>query len=254
MSVRNSFGWGTASLLLSVMALGGVAGCAEGFAEQSSVSTSARVGGKDQDSLAGLAERVRNIEEGLPLLACGPGLRALLREVREKCKSQEAEAQSQATTASSDGMCNEKEMKVAIAVAERDLDTKRIGLRLLELLRHEVIYPGPDGRISMQRELRLKVLAEERRMPSTRFLLVAGGADATRRMEAVSEVLHKHGMPYKETVLESDGEKSIDRFERPWHYSLGIPLSKLKPVDQPVPPAEAPDLERAVFLFRTECQ
>jgi len=242
---------GAALYLFGAVLAGSAGNCAGGLGEHSAHGRGWGGSEKEQESYAALSERVRVLEDSLPLLACGPELRALLREVREKCKSKEVT--SAAPSKSMDTMCNEKEMKVAIAVAERELETKLIGQKLLTLLRHEVVYPSQDGKISTQRDSRLKSLAEERRLPSTRFLVIAGGVDATQRMDTVMERLRHHGVPERENTSEGDTEKSVERFERPWHYNLGIPLAKLKMVDRPVPPAEAPNLERAVYVFRTDC-
>lgn len=198
--------------------------------------------------LALLNDRVRVLEESLPLLACGPELRALIHDARQVC-SQKAAAGSKGGS----GECNEKDMKLYLLTAERDLETKSIGQKLLSVLRHEVVYPKIDGKIAPKREVRLKSLAKEGLLPSTRFLLVAGGPDAMQRIEAVHNRLLEYGIKDTETVTEGGREMTVERFEKPWNVRLKVPMPQLPLVDRPIPPAEFRDLERAVFVFRTDC-
>lgn len=214
--------------------------------------TSGQHGGEPEHSeLALLGDRVRVLEESLPLLACGPELRALIRDARQLCSNKAAAGGSAASRVSTE--CNEKDMKVALVTAEKDLETKSIGQKLLSVLRHEVVYPRADGKIATKREDRLKALARERLLPSTRFLLIAGGSDATQRMDAVRARLMDYGVKDTETVVDGDKENTVQRFEKPWNLRLRVPLQQLPLVDRPVPPAEARDIERAVFVFRTDC-
>ena len=198
-----------------------------------------------------LTDRVRVLEESLPLLACGPELRALIQDARQLCSEKPA-PQSKAD-ASTGGECNEKVMKVALATAERDMETKSVGQKLLSVLRHEVAYMTADGRLSAKREQRLKSLARERLLPSTRFLLVAGGPDSAHRIELMTDRLRSYGIKDTDLVTEGGVEKTVHRFERPWNLKLNIPLLQIPLVDRPVPPAEPRDLDRAVFVFRTDC-
>lgn len=206
---------------------------------------------QERSELALLSDRVRVLEESLPLLACGPELRALIRDARQLCSNKAVAAGSAASRVSTE--CNESVMKVALVTAEKDLETKSIGQKLLSVLRHEVVYPRVDGKIAAKREERLKALAHERLLPSTRFLLIAGGADATQRMETVRARLMEYGIKDTDTVIEGDKENVVQRFEKPWNLKLRVPLQQLPLVDRPVPPAEARDVERAVFVFRTDC-
>jgi len=205
----------------------------------------------DHSELALLGDRVRVLEESLPLLACGPELRALIRDARQLCSNKAASGASAAARVSTE--CNEKDMKVALVTAEKDLETKSIGQKLLSVLRHEVVYPRADGKIATKREDRIKTLARERLLPSTRFLMIAGGSDATQRMDAVRARLMEYGVKETEVVMDGDKENTVQRFEKPWNLRLRVPLQQLPLVDRPVPPAEARDIERAVFVFRTDC-
>ncbi|HRI52739.1 MAG TPA: hypothetical protein PLW65_21400 [Pseudomonadota bacterium] len=205
---------------------------------------------QEHSELAVLGDRVRVLEESLPLLACGPELRALIRDARQLCSSKPAAGVSAARVSTE---CNEKDMKVALVTAEKDLETKSIGQKLLSVLRHEVVYPRADGKIATKREDRLKALARERLLPSTRFLMIAGGGDATQRIDAVRARLMDYGIKDTETVMDGDKENTVQRFEKPWNLRLRVPLQQLPLVDRPVPPAEARDVERAVFVFRTDC-
>lgn len=204
----------------------------------------------EHSSVALLSERVRVLEESLPLLACGPELQALIRDARQLCSEKAPGGKPELDTG---GGCNEKVMKVALATAERDMETRSIGQKLLSLLRHEVAYLNGDGRLSTKREQRLQALARERLLPSTRFLVVAGGADAAHRIDLTLDRLRAYGIKDTEIIAEAGDEKVVRRFERPWNLKLNVPLQQMPLVDRPVPPAEPRDIERAVFVFRTDC-
>jgi hypothetical protein len=207
-------------------------------------------GGAGSD-LVTLEGRIRNLEESLPLLACGPELRALIHHARQVCNNKQPAAPKGGQA--SGGECNERDIKLYISMAERDLETNSIGLKLLSVLRHETVYPRPDGKIGTKREERLKALAKESLLPSTKFLLVAGGPDAMQRIDLVHNRLLEYGVKDHETMTEGDKEISVDRFEKPWNVRLKVPLQQLRLVDRPIPPTEPRDQERAVYVFRTDC-
>jgi len=197
----------------------------------------------EQIDLASLLERIRVIESILPIFVCGPELRALLSEVREAC---DTPAES-----SEDSICREKQLKIAVMKAGRELDVS-VGKKLLSVLRHEVLYLTPNGEISSRREQRLSVMAKERRLPSTKFLIIAGGEDGPQRARHARTLLIKAGIPEKEMALGDDGvEKEVSRFEAAWNYPLDLKSSDLKNYDRPSA-MEPKDMSRAVFIFRTD--
>jgi hypothetical protein len=211
--------------------------------------------------IQGLEDRVHILEDSLPLLACGPELRALFRDIRRECNGgapadSEASAEGKpAAPRTEAATCKVEQLKGAIASAERDLDTRSIGQKLVSLLRHEVVYLSDSLTVSSVREKRLRLLAAERRLPSTRFLVVTApgnsNIDAERRANAVIARLSSLGIPLRETL--TDGEtRSVSRFDYPWIYRINVPQQSLKPADRPVPP-EPRDPEKAVYIFRSEC-
>lgn len=201
--------------------------------------------------LTSLHERVKVLEACLPLLACGPELRSLIQGVRKLCSEPSS---STDRTSNSPAECREQDIKVALAMAERELETKSIGTKLLRLLRHEVLYPNAEGNIvASQRLQRLATLAKERLLPSTRFLVVAGGPGAMIRIGAVQALLREYGIKDRDIVMEAEHPVTIERFERPWNLRLGVTWAQLPAVDRPVPPAESRELDRAVYVFRTDC-
>ena len=208
-----------------------------------------------------LEERVRVLEESMPLLACGPELRALFRDIRRECNAGtalESEGASEGKTADQpeSSTCKVEQLKGAIASAERDLETRSIGQKLISLLRHEVVYLSDRDTISSWREKRLRLLAAERRLPSTRFLIVSApipsSADGERRAAVVRNRLSALGIPNRESVADGDAVRHVVRFDNPWIYRILVPPNMLKPADRPVPP-EPRDFERAVYIFRSEC-
>jgi hypothetical protein len=193
--------------------------------------------------IAALQERVRGLEESMPLLACGPELRALFRDIRKECSASapaetEAAADGRARVSKLEGgSCRTEQMKGAIASAERELDTKSIGQKLISLLRHEVVYLSDNLMPSSGREKRLRTLVTERRLPSTRFLVVTApipsSAEAEKRAGAVVELLKSYGLPEREVVLEGETKREVNRFDKPWIYKVMIPALQLKPADRP---------------------
>lgn len=252
MKTMPSSAWRTALLGLGACLGLSESACAPVLATQPIRTPAAQSGeagsGYDLSTLEG---RVRTLEESLPLLACGPELRALIHHARQVCNNKPPPG-SKGSQASS-GECNEKDIKLYISIAERDLETSSIGLKLLSVLRHETVYPRPDGKIGAKREERLKALATESMLPSTKFLLVAGGSDAMQRIDAVHTRLLEYGVKEHETIVEGEKEVSVDRFEKPWNVRLKVPLQQLRLVDRPIPPTEPRDQERAVYVFRTDC-
>lgn len=214
-----------------------------------------------QKNIDSLTDRVRVLEDSLPLLACGPEMRALFRDIRKECNAgvpsdgdaEEGKGAHRWDAAS----CKTEQLTGAITGAERDMDTRSIGQKLISLLRHEVVYVSEDGKLSSSREKRLQVLASERRLPSTRFLVVTAPVnttqDAERRARAVIDSLVKLGVPEFETIKEGSTERRVRRFDNPWVYRLMVPPQLLKPGDRPIPP-EPRDAQRAVYIFRTDCQ
>lgn len=212
-------------------------------------------------NVEGLTDRVRVLEDSLPLLACGPEMRALFRDIRKECNAgvppdgdpEEAKAAHRFDAVS----CKAEQLTGAIAGAERDMDTRSIGQKLISLLRHEVVYVSEDGKLTSSREKRLQVLASERRLPSTRFLVVTApvntSQEAERRARTVIDSLIRMGIPEFETIKDGSSERRVRRFDNPWVYRITVPSQLLKPGDRPIPP-EPRDAQRAVYIFRTDCQ
>ena len=108
------------------------------------------------------------------------------------------------------------------------------------------------GELASKRAERVAVMAKERRMPSTKFLIVAGGVAGEVRAEHARKLLIKHGIPEKERVVESDGtSKEVNRFETAWQLPLNVQDKDLKSFDRPSA-LEPKDLSRAVIVFRTD--
>ena len=211
--------------------------------------------------VASLTDRIRILEDSLPLLACGPEMRALFRDIRKECNAGvpgevEGEAGKGAHRAEA-GSCKAEQLTGAIAGAERDMDTRSIGQKLVSLLRHEVVYVSDDGKLTSSRDKRLQILAEERRLPSTRFLAVTAPVNTSREAElrarAVIDRLIALGVPEVETIVDGSSERRVRRFDNPWVYRITVPPQLLKPGDRPIPP-EPRDPQRAVYIFRTDCQ
>lgn len=212
--------------------------------------------------VANLTEQVQevrghlaNLENSLRYLACGPELRALLMQIRYECSAPHA---SSTAPASAEGNmtppspppvtvptgCTSKYLQGAITKAERDLNTRSIGTTLMSLLRHEVIYLDErSDELSSLREQRLRDFIAETRLPVTRYLIVTsatrGAPDAERRAKVVQDLMVRRGI-------------EADRFDKPWLYSLRTTAAQLRPVDRPGL-GENRDLDRAVFVFRTDC-
>ena len=187
-----------------------------------------------------LSIRVERLEDALSMLQCGPPLKALMHEARHMCT---------VVPNSTEQKCDEKRMRIALLNAEREFGERNIGDRLVTLLRHEVVYLPKSLRISPPRAQRLLAFAKESRQSTTRYLLVSGGDDAQAKIDAVREA-------FKQALAEASRDRptglSDDLFEQPWLIRLRT--TKITGADKPLPPGEPPDLERAVFLFRTDCQ
>lgn len=207
------------------------------------------------EQVSELRGHLSNLENSLRYLACGPELRALLMQIRYECSAPHA---SSSTPGSSDGKmsqpspvpvtvptgCTSKYLQGAITKAERDLNTRSIGTTLMSLLRHEVIYLDErSDELSSLREQRLRDFLGETRLPVTRYLIVTsaahGAPDAERRAKVVQDLMIRRGI-------------EADRFDKPWLYSLRMAVPQLRPVDRPGL-GENRDLDRAVFVFRTDC-
>lgn len=213
------------------------------------------------NAVAGLTDRVGVLEENLPLLACGPEMRALFRDIRKECNagvlpdpdSEESKGARRSEVAS----CKAEQLTGAIAGAERDMDTHSIGQKLVSLLRHEVVYVSSDDKLTSSRERRLRLLAAERRLPSTRFLAVTApvstSQEAEHRARVVINRLIELGIPEFEIIKDGTSERRVRRFDNPWIYRITVPPQLLKPGDRPIPP-ESRDPQRAVYVFRTDCQ
>lgn len=254
------------AMLLSVRSLAAalpmclpLAACAPALAP--AVDNSAQVLQLMQKNIDGLTDRVRDLEDSLPLLACGPEMRALFRDIRKECNAgvpAEGEAEENKGARRWDvASCKTEQLTGAIAGAERDMDTRSIGQKLLSLLRHEVVYVSEESKLTSSREKRLQVLASERRLPSTRFLVVTApvntSQEAERRARAVIDRLIQMGIPEFEVVKDGSSERRVRRFDNPWVYRIAVPSQLLKPGDRPIPP-EPRDPQRAVYIFRTDCQ
>ena len=225
---------------LGGLSLLSLVGCAE---LQTSGSFSTRTLKEKDDEIAMLIERVRVLEEIIPLLACGPEIRALIQDVRSLCETM--------TDGYTEPICDEKKLKIAIVKAERELDAK-VGKKLLQVLRHEVLYLSANGEISSRRRERLSALAQERRLPGTKFLIIAGGDDGLQRARFARSLLIKEGIPAKESVHADDGStKQVDRYETAWKLSLSVTPNELRPLDRPSA-LEPKDMNRAVFIFRID--
>lgn len=212
-------------------------------------------------SVASLTDRIRILEDSLPLLACGPEMRALFRDIRKECNAGipgEGEGEpakggrhAEVTT------CKTEQLTGAITSLERDMDIRSIGPKLVQLLRHEVVYVSDDGKLASARDKRLQLLASERRLPSTRFLAVTAPVNSTQEAEqrarAVIDRLIQLGIPEVETIVDGNTERRVRRFDNPWVYRMTVPPQLLKPADRPIPP-EPRDPQRAVYIFRTDCQ
>lgn len=212
-------------------------------------------------SMDGLETRIRVLEESLPLLACGPELRALFHDIRMECSNHSAAQAAPSELIKVDkiepGTCQAQEIGIRVYAAERDMGLtgrqRNMGTHLLSLLRHEVVYIGANGKISSRQEQRLRALAAERRLPSTRFVTIATGVDVDIRTRIVTEQLQAFGIPKSESVIDSGKRVEVSRFERPWNYRLGVSFAQMTPIDRPMGPAEPRDMDRAVFVFRTDC-
>lgn len=186
--------------------------------------------------------RVDAIEGALTLLACGPELRTMLRDLREECRES----------------CDESQLKVVLRDAKEKFAVRSIGEKLLTLLRHEVVYISvPTAEIASERQKRLREFIAERRLPSTRYVLITAPLPTRtageERALAVSRWLTNNGLSEPESLADVGASPRPDhRIEPPWPYKLDIKPFMLKPVDRPVPP-EHPDYERAVFVLRTDC-
>ncbi len=137
------------------------------------------------------------------------------------------------------------------------MDTHSIGQKLVSLLRHEVVYVSSDDKLTSSRERRLRLLAAERRLPSTRFLAVTApvstSQEAEHRARVVINRLIELGIPEFEIIKDGTSERRVRRFDNPWIYRITVPPQLLKPGDRPIPP-ESRDPQRAVYVFRTDCQ
>lgn len=192
---------------------------------------------------AELEERVRRLEAGISLLQCGPPLKALMESARKTCTG--------GGTDTANKKCDEKRLKLPIANAKQELGVLQLGDYLLATLRHEAIYLKNGNDISDQRKERLRFFANEARQGSTRYLIVTGAEDGPQRAEVVrrtfsamlrsAEAGHDNALPPLEHI-----------FEKPW--LLPLPRSKPLGVDKPLPPGEPNEINKVVFLIRTDCQ
>lgn len=198
--------------------------------------------------IAELNSQVVMLQESLPLLMCGPELRALFREIRRECSASAPEPLSTPATApgssENSSLCPPAQLRGALTTAQRDLNSRSIGASLLSLLRHEVVYlDDRQDMISSLRRKRLADLVGERVLSTTRFLLVTapvrGMPDAQRRAKVVMDALIQQGI-------------KPELFDKPWLYSLRIGVAQMRTVDRPVP-TESSDVERAVYVFRVDC-
>lgn len=189
-----------------------------------------------------LSLRVERLEDALSMLQCGPPLKALMHEARHMCT---------VVPNSTEQKCDEKRMRIALLNAEREFGERNIGDRLVTLLRHEVVYLSKSLKISQSRAQRLLAFAKESRQPTTRYLLVSGGDDAQAKIDVVREAF-KQALAQAEVSRDRPTGLSDDLFEQPWLIRLRT--TKITGADKPLTPGEPPDLERAVFLFRTDCQ
>lgn len=220
--------------------------------------------GVEQITLEQALGRIERIEKALTLFVCGPQLKVLINEARAMC-SNERENGNESGQEPAQPMCNDKKLKVPLAVAERELleaaPNQRPGraslgrVRELELseqniggklmaLRHEVVYLNGEGTVATARLERLRAFAEEKRLPFTRFLIITDGDDASNRAVVAKQLLEK--------VLAEGGSRdhemrSAPMFEPPWIIPMRVRLfgPDRRQAMEPKNPA--------VFIFRTDC-
>lgn len=127
----------------------------------------------------------------------------------------------------------------------------QLGDYLLTTLRHEAVYLINGNDISDRRKERLRLFANEPRQSTTRYLIVTGAEDGLQRAEVVrrsfSAMLQSAEGGHRSTLPDIDTV-----FEKPWLLSL--PRSKPLGVDKPLPPGEPNEVNKVVFLIRTDCQ
>ena len=241
-------------MVLALNSCGGTNRIAEGTTAQSIELLKSM-----EKALEIMSGRVRVLEQSVPLLACGPEIRALVRDIRKECNEGtrvvSLEVSPDSESALSRATCKTENIQGAIASAERDMD-RSISQLLLTVFRHEVVYTSENNHISSMRQKRLANLAAEPRLPSTRYLVVTAPVnslqDAEQRARTVMDLLIELGIPESETVFEGTEARHLHRFDRPWFYRLNISPQMLRPTDRPIPP-EPRDTQRAVYIFRTDC-
>lgn len=211
--------------------------------------------------------RIERLENALTLFVCGPQLKVLINEARAMCTNDAEGAPGNNTGGAkpAEPVCNDVDLKVPLAVAERELleaapnprlrrvgpgrgqdielSEKNIGGKLMAL-RHEVIYLNADGSLASTRMERVRAFAEEKRLPFTRFLIITDGENAINRAVVAKQLLEK--------VLADVGGhepamRSAPLFEPPWIIPMRVRLfgpDRRQPVEPKNP---------AVFIFRTDC-
>lgn len=197
------------------------------------------------------------MKDGLQVLLCQPEIRDLLTKIRSECPAEGgaaaveaaaegAEAEKGATGSESRQSCPTPKLKGAFFQLKRQFNNTPVGPTLLNYIRHAIVYMTPESdQIADAREKKIKELAEEYRLPRTRYAVLvspakSGAPDADRRGKVIIEHLLKHGVP-------------ASLIDGPWIYNLGLKQGDLKRMtDQPVE-NEGRDLDRAVVILRTDC-
>lgn len=212
--------------------------------------------------------RIERLEKALTLFVCGPQLKVLMNEARAMCTNGRDMGPLSGNPGSSEPaepMCNDKKLKVPLAVAERELveatPSPRAGrgnvsrLRDMELseqnmggklmaLRHEVIYLNAEGTVASTRMERLRIFADEKRLPFTRFLIITDGEDAANRALVAKQLLEK---VLAERNPSEHEMRSTPLFEPPWIIPMRVRLfgpDRRQPMEPKNP---------AVYIFRTDC-
>ncbi|HNN94215.1 MAG TPA: hypothetical protein PKI03_18185 [Pseudomonadota bacterium] len=212
--------------------------------------------------------RIERLENTLTLFVCGPQLKVLINEARAMCANEDESVKETGNNRGgerAEPMCNDKKLKVPLAVAERELleaapnpraarggagrvrdielSEQNIGGKLMAL-RHEVIYLNGDGTLASTRMQRLRAFAEEKRLPFTRFLIITDGEGAPNRAVAAKQLLEK---VLAEQASTEPAMRSAPMFEPPWIIPMRVRLfgpDRRQPMEPRIP---------AVFIFRTDC-
>lgn len=195
------------------------------------------------------------MKDGIQYVICQPEIRELLSKIRSECPVDRGTVQGSVTMPTeptpapapqSRQSCPTPKLKGAFFQLKRQFNNNPIGPTLLNYIRHAIVYMTPENdQIADAREKKIKELAEEYRLPRTRYAVLVSGEkygtpDADRRGKAIIDHLIKHGVP---TGL----------IDGPWIYNLGLKPGDLKRMaDQPVE-NEGRDLDRAVVILRTDC-